>query len=247
MHDTQGRGSAPFLIGKTMMEAPNPHTLLDDFTHNLEALRAAVPLSMSSAKSARKNAGDEHLKFLEENGELEEETDKVKRFKLRPEHYRKALQLRRRYERMKTALRLIPRNFLVSFVSEFDAFIGQLLKATYYLQPELLNASEKQMTFSDLSKMSSIEAARELIVEKEVESVLRKSHSDQFAWLERNLSLKLRQDLDSWPHFIELTERRNLFVHCNGEVSHQYLAVCRLNGVDVSGRLARNCTQTIDT
>ena len=38
-------------------------------------------------------------------------------------------------------------------------------------------------------------------------------------------------DLPIWPQFVELTERRNLFVHTGGVVSSQYLAVCAAHSV----------------
>ena len=41
----------------------------------------------------------------------------------------------------------------------------------------------------------------------------------------------MTKDLESWPTFIELTERRNLFVHTGGKISSQYLQVCRANKV----------------
>lgn len=45
--------------------------------------------------------------------------------------------------------------------------------------------------------------------------------------------MPLTKGLESWPIFIELTERRNLFVHCDGVVSEQYLNVCRKHKVNV--------------
>ena len=78
----------------------------------------------------------------------------------------------------------------------------------------------------------SIEAARAHIVEKEVESVLRESHADQFGWMEKKFKVPLRDGLSIWPSFIEVTERRNLFVHTGGEVSDQYLGVCRSHQYD---------------
>lgn len=63
-------------------------------------------------------------------------------------------------------------------------------------------------------------------MEKEVESILRSSHSDQFKWMENAFGLTLTKDLKIWPVFIELTERRNLFVHTDGVVSTQYLSTC---------------------
>jgi hypothetical protein len=80
-------------------------------------------------------------------------------------------------------------------------------------------------------EFTSIAEARECILEKEVESVIRKSHAEQFQWMENKFAVPLRKDLDSWPKFIELTERRNLFVHTGGIVSSQYLKVCQEHGV----------------
>src|SRR5207244_3473281 len=57
------------------------------------------------------------------------------------------------------------------------------------------------------------------------------SHADHFSWLETKLDMPLRKDLPSWPSFVELTERRNLLVHCDGVVSHHYLANCQEHSV----------------
>src|SRR2546423_10410038 len=46
----------------------------------------------------------------------------------------------------------------------------------------------------------------------------------------------LRKDLPIWPVFVEVTERRNLFAHCSGKVSAQYLTVCDNHGVKFDGK-----------
>lgn len=38
--------------------------------------------------------------------------------------------------------------------------------------------------------------------------------------------MPLRKELDIWPNFVELTERRNLFVHSDGIVNRQYILNC---------------------
>lgn len=85
------------------------------------------------------------------------------------------------------------------------------------------------MSFSQLVDLNSIEDAREYVIEKEIECVLRKNHSEHFDYLENKLAITLRKDLPIWQTFIEITERRNLFVHCDGIVSNQYLDVCKKN------------------
>jgi hypothetical protein len=140
--------------------------------------------------------------------------------------------LTRQLERVNAASLVVPRSFLVALVSQFDAFVGDFLKSLFISRPELLEASERTLTFSELSKFGSLERAREYILEKEVETLLRKSHIEQFAWLEKKFGISLRAGLSIWPTFIELTERRNLYVHTAGRVSSQYLEVCKSNEVN---------------
>ncbi|MGG4498426.1 hypothetical protein [Brevibacillus reuszeri] len=125
----------------------------------------------------------------------------------------------------------LPRSFIVSLISLYDAYLGKLIKTMFYTKPETLNASQKNIPFSQLMEFTSIEEAKEYIIEKEVETVLRDSHSEQFKWLEKKLEITLTKNLLIWPTFIEVTERRNLFVHADGVVSSQYISVCEKHGV----------------
>src|SRR5262249_11987437 len=77
---------------------------------------------------------------------------------------------------------------------------------------------------------------RDAIIEKEVESVIRSSHSGQIEWLEKRLNMTLRKDLKIWPEFIELCERRNIFTHADGLVSSQYLKACAAHGCTVTAK-----------
>jgi len=103
----------------------------------------------------------------------------------------------------------------------------------------MLSSSERSISYKDLTEIGSVEAAREQIIEKEVESVLRDSHSQQIDWLEKKLDIPLRKDLRIWPEFIELCERRNLLLHADGLVSSQYLAVCKRHDVDLKNIVRR--------
>jgi hypothetical protein len=69
-------------------------------------------------------------------------------------------------------------------------------------------------------------------VEKEVEAVIRKSHVEQFEWMEKRFDISLRKGLTVWPTFVEVTERRNLLVHSGGIVSSHYLSTCEQCGAD---------------
>jgi hypothetical protein len=131
------------------------------------------------------------------------------------------------------AMSAVPRSFLVALISEYDAFLSALIRVMYTVKPEMLKGSEKSFTFAELLEFGSIDAARDHIIEKEAETLLRESHTKQFDWLENKLKIKLRTDLPAWAPFVEITERRNLFVHNDGIVTKQYLENCKEAKSDV--------------
>lgn len=141
--------------------------------------------------------------------------------------------LRTSYENAIIFADLLPKMTLVSLVSLYDAYLARLIRSMLDAKPEMINGSGRQLTFAQISEFGSIEAAREYIIDAEIEGVLRGSHSDQFDWLEGRLGITLRSGLPSWSKFIELTERRNLLVHADGVVNRQYLSACKKAGVSI--------------
>jgi len=83
-------------------------------------------------------------------------------------------------------------------------------------------------------KFASISETRDALIGREIEAVIRSSHQEQFLWMEDKFSIKLREGLSAWPHFIEICERRNLLTHTGGIVSTKYMLTCKEFKVDVS-------------
>jgi hypothetical protein len=205
--------------------------VVESFIWEIEALADSLPLVMPLLEASRKAEGEKFSKFLHRrcvaiNG--------GKSFTVPPDVHPEFVNVRRKFEQSKKAIQIIPRSFLTSLVSHYDAFLGSLVRALFSLKEELLYSSDRRLSFKELSSFVSIESAREFIIEKEVETLLRNSHSEQFKWLENKFGIVLTKDLPSWAPFIEVMERRNLFVHCNGIVSTQYIAVCSEHKVDCS-------------
>ena len=119
---------------------------------------------------------------------------------------------------------------LISLVSRFDEFIGDLIRGIHKLHPDRLKKSEKTLNYEEITALTNLEQAVDRLIDKEVDKVLRDSHAAQIKYLELQLSVQIREILPVWSEFIELTERRNLLVHCGGEVSSQYLRNCKQNG-----------------
>lgn len=201
--------------------------VLRDFLHNMDSLNATLPVTMMVIGELLKKENSKRNSFLNKYGTLEHSEDGTKTYTIEPKYHSEEKKITRTIEQYITASELIPRTFIVSFVSDYDAFLGNLIKSYYAKKPELLNGLEKQIAFSELLAFNSLDEAKEYILEKEVEGILRKSHAEHFDILEKKHSIKLREKLDIWPEFIELMERRNLFVHCDGVISNQYITVCK--------------------
>jgi hypothetical protein len=196
------------------------------FVHNVDALQTILP-SLSVMSLGLQIACSKSLqKFLEKYCEETTREDSSKAYKFPQGHAREFNHLSSLLSKATAGTRLLPQSFVVALVSLYDSFLGGLLRALYRAKPEMLNQSEKHLTYSQLSQLNSLVEAKEYILEKEIEAILRTSHSDQFDCMESRFKVELRKDLPIWPTFIELTERRNLFVHCDGQVSAQYLTVC---------------------
>lgn len=129
------------------------------------------------------------------------------------------------------AMKLYPCNIVVSLVSIYDAFLGNIIKAIYKTTPERLKECNREFTINEILQFESIEDAKERVIEKEAETVVRGSHIEQLEWLKKKLGTSFK-DFASYRKFVEITERRNLFVHTNGIVSRQYINVCNSVGVE---------------
>lgn len=200
---------------------------IDLFIDHIDSLYQTSPMVNMILKVTQMTSQKKRQEYVEEKGIVGKDDDGNETTRLDFKHLNKYLDLDKKAQNSILAERLIQRNFIVSLVSQFDAYVGSLIRKIFILKPELLNGSERNLTFSKLSEYKSIDEAKEYIIEKEIESVLRDSHYNQFKWLENKLNMTLTKDLPSFSDFIEITERRNLFVHSNGIVSSQYLSVCK--------------------
>ena len=132
----------------------------------------------------------------------------------------------RAYENSSRALVLLPRSLLVAMVSQHDAFIGDLVRALYALDPALLDGIDRTYAYRDVKGLST-ERLRERVVEDEIVALLHESHTKQILQLQHRLNMRL--DSDGWllARFNELCQRRNLYAHAGGIVSRGYVGARR--------------------
>lgn len=200
--------------------------LCKEFVQNIESFAETLPFVMHVLSSTVLKLDEKMNEFIENSATIVKETDAMREYSLNLEDKPTHDKLHHKTTIFRESLTITPKSFFVSLISAYDAYLGSLIKTLFYIKPELLNASNRSLTFSELVKLNTLENAQEYLVEKEVEAVLRNSHSLQFDWLEKTFSVQLRKDLKCWSKFIEATERRNLFVHVDGVISSQYISVC---------------------
>jgi hypothetical protein len=204
--------------------------IVREFTEHIDSLASSALLSETAMQDAQKAAWDKYRKFTDDNCK-EKTVDGRQMVEVPNELYPSYRSLEKKAAQARIAQSVVPAAFFVSLVTQYDAFLGRLVSALFRRKPELLKVSECALTFLQLSDFGSIEAARDFILDKEAETLLRKSRAEQFAWLENEFEITLRSHLPVWPAFIEVTERRNLFIHSGGVVTAQYLRVCEKEGV----------------
>jgi hypothetical protein len=195
------------------------------FANQIESLRQALPMTMMLLQMFDKDAVTK-LKAFEEQYCVVEVEESTRQVQIPYEYYSKWNKLKHRYDRGHIARDLVPRSLFVSLVSQYDAFLGRILRLLFLAKPEMLNTSKREIAFSELVEFPSIEAAREYVISKEIESVLRMSHAEQLKWMENRFGITLTK-FENLPNFVEIAQRRNIFVHMDGLISKQYISECR--------------------
>lgn len=190
----------------------------------------------------------ENIKCLKETFEYSEEMlhqqvqedsksfeDFVKKYKgtIPATEVRLYKELEKKKKRSEKALVLIPPSYIVSLVSAFDTFYAGIYRCVFQVHPNLLKGCEKQYTYKDLEKYETVSEVKSAIIEDIIEDALRENHKKQFELLAKAFGVKSLTEFKEWPDFIELTERRNLFVHTDGLVSSQYISMCKQNNYSV--------------
>lgn len=227
-------------LKRSKIKQPSFKTETQRFIDSIESISRSCLMTMKTIGEAQIKENTDFVKFIKDKGIRTLQKAKNEGYKIKPENYEL---FNKHYDNTVSgllAIKNVPRIFFCSLIHIYDAYLGKLLRVAFYVKPELLNASQKQFLFSELASFSSINEAREHMIEKEIETIIRDSHISHFDWMENRFGIPLRKDLSIWPKFIEITERRNLFVHCDGIVSSQYLTVCKNQNVIFQKEIVKN-------
>lgn len=125
--------------------------------------------------------------------------------------------------------RIIMKSLFLNIFSEFDSFLGMFLRYVFENKPEVLEKSEKQYSAQEIFAMGSIEKFKHEVIEKEIDTIIRKSYIEQFSTFESKFAIDSLKKFENWGKFVEVSQRRNIIMHCNGRVTNQYYENCKLH------------------
>lgn len=211
---------------------------LENFIEAINCIKETYEYSEVTLRAHHSEAIERYNVFVDSCEKSEEDGNKVLVIPI--ERVREFLFLGKKKDRAKRALELVPPSYFVSLVSAYDSFFAGLIKDYYRLCPEKFLESEMSFLYRDLQAVESISDIKKRIVNKNVDSLLRDSHVAQLDWLAKAIDVSTLRSFDGWKDFVELTERRNLFVHSNGAVSNQYISVCKANCALAEGIIEGN-------
>ena len=204
---------------------PSIEDILKKFIAEIEGLADAFPLIHETTTSNEKKHFEKLITTVKKHSEEIKNSDGSTTYKIK-EHISNIGKLERKFHSSISAKKFFPRSFLISLISAYDAFLSDLMRTFFLIKPELLNSLNHEISLCDLLKYKDIEDAKNAILHKKIEDIFREGHLKQLQWLEKHFKIPLTEDVELINQFIEISERRNLFVHCDGIISDQYISNC---------------------
>ena len=172
---------------------------------------------------------DKHLKILSKNHDIREDCEILE---FDPHHLGGLTRKISKAHFEATSAAQFLRLMILGLVSQFDAYMGRVLRLAIDDRPDIAMKSQKQFPAHEVFSFPDVESFKEAVTDREIEGFLRKSHAEQFDWISDTFNIKTKDGLERWPLFIETCERRNLFSHSNGVVSQNYIIKCASAGLD---------------
>lgn len=202
--------------------------VIDNFLHRvLDIEDCADNYIPSAVDKYNKNAEELKSTLTEYQKILDNEKNRDKKL-VGFKHVRKAIREIDRHNNS-APVEILEKSLFIHLFSAFDKYIGDLISVLYQTNPRLYKNLNREISLSDALKFSSMDELKQDVLDKEIETIRRKSYLEQFKDLENKFSITLTK-FDSWPQFIECSQRRNLFTHCDGIISKQYISTCKEAG-----------------
>jgi hypothetical protein len=130
------------------------------------------------------------------------------------------LPLRVAADGLRQAGRDLSSSMLLMMSAHFDSFVGNMIRAIFELRPEKREVLQRGISFADLDGVSSLGAARALLVEKEIETILRRRRTEQLEWFVSQCGMNPLDD-SLISEFADVSALRNVIAHHGGRITNK--------------------------
>lgn len=130
---------------------------------------------------------------------------------------------------------LIPKSIFITIISNFDYFFSELIKSIIKSKEGLALLVDKKLALKEINFCSNFEEVKDIFINNQLEELMRKSHTEQIDWLEKNLKIKIKKTFSEWKNFILITEVRNILVHNGGIINNCFLTNLKKFGITAKG------------
>lgn len=113
---------------------------------------------------------------------------------------------------------------MVNLISATETFFAKILKTYYKRFPDLVTEkSEKSFTYRDLEEFKTIDDAKQFLLEKKIDSIIRSNSINWIEYLKNQLKIDTTRVSNFMDDFHEYFLRRNLLVHNDGFINKLYM------------------------
>jgi hypothetical protein len=117
---------------------------------------------------------------------------------------------------------LVRNAVFAGLVASFDNVLASSVRVIIRKLPNILRDSGRAIPIDQILLAKDFASFQEKISEEIVEEVLFKARYAQIQWIESAVGVTLRGKLKSWPSFLEVCERRNVYIHNDSRVTPRY-------------------------
>jgi hypothetical protein len=209
-----------------------------EFIHRVDEMRRAATIALPAINKYIKEKLAACTDIFEQYAEADKTADDKSISIMLPNDVRERVRIMgaiKEFDRIRRTkmLKIVERSLFIGLFSELDAFMGNLLTIIYTKQPALLKSIRREVSLTDLLQFESLDAVKQDMLDKEIDSFRRDSYIEQFSALENKFSFKTLRKFPEWSEFVEISQRRNLMTHNGGIVTEQYLSICAREGCKI--------------
>lgn len=202
------------------------------FREHMESLAEANNLAMEALRTVYSASNDKLNAFVQQYKiPFESAGDGTVRFHDYPTQLTLPLRtVLEPCERAHTAKKIVQRSLVTALISEYETFLARILKLVLLERPEVCAGLQKTVETGHVFGCDTIENLRSLVVDEVIDSFLYRGCEDQLKWLADTFHIGLGTNIDFHSQFVEISERRNLYIHSDGVITEKYLSRCAAAG-----------------